>query len=605
MKNKLIYILFSLLIFQITIGISKEILIDSNFTDIDIYNSLTNHKNSNASKFVFEIKIKNKIKNEQQLYISIINPTIDRIVIYDGKDSVVLGDLIPFTKRKFKHTNHVYPIVLKEYNTRKIKLIVYNQYKKSLNFRVNICSENTFIKTTNHDNFFNGIFYGILFMYILLLICFYIFSKNNFFIIYLCIIFFMMLLYFQYNGTGYQYMWFYSSSAQKYISIIAIIGYLTAHISFIRGFFSIQIKYVFSRYILKIFLYILICIGLLLLYKLYTHSYGYILSNSFYFIINGIFLIYGFLVICLCIYTYIESGRREIIWVLTGFIVHIISWIVFINNEFITIEWLNYLTNYKLFSSNIFVPQLNYYITMLEMFMITVFITINYHKLILQNSISIKRLDFLQKRNINTFVLGQEVEREKISEEIEKNISKDIQNLKKSLHEINKIEIEKEKVSSMLIEIDKTLTDIKNITSNYITPDIQEMKLIELINTSTDKLFYKINTTYNLSNIPVSLRLNALANINLYRILQEISNNALKHSAAENITITGIKDNKSLQIKISDDGIGFVENINKSKGIGLMNIESRMNSLNGNLYIISNNKKGITLNLIMPLKDII
>jgi signal transduction histidine kinase len=43
----------------------------------------------------------------------------------------------------------------------------------------------------------------------------------------------------------------------------------------------------------------------------------------------------------------------------------------------------------------------------------------------------------------------------------------------------------------------------------------------------------------------------------------------------------------------------------KNKGIGLMNIESRMNSLNGNFYLMSNEKKGSTIHLIMNLKDII
>ena len=60
-----------------------------------------------------------------------------------------------------------------------------------------------------------------------------------------------------------------------------------------------------------------------------------------------------------------------------------------------------------------------------------------------------------------------------------------------------------------------------------------------------------------------------------------------------------------LQIKISDDRIGFSDNKNDNKGIGFMNIESRMSSLNGNFYVLSNEKTGSTLHLIMSIIDIL
>ena len=227
-----------------------------------------------------------------------------------------------------------------------------------------------------------------------------------------------------------------------------------------------------------------------------------------------------------------------------------------------------------------------------------------YHRnLLRENNISTKRLEFLQKRNINTFVLGQEDEREKISNQIGIEISKDIQQLKSSLLNLHQQD-EKKIIPSVLKDIDKTLEDIRNITSNYVAPDMQQMKLIEIITTATERVYSEINMQYDFSKIPEDLKLSPVANINLYRVMQEISNNILKHSKAENVTISTIKDNKTLQIKIMDDGVGFGNFAPKSKGIGLMNIESRMTSLNGNFYVLSNVKKGSTIHLIMPLKEI-
>ena len=364
-----------------------------------------------------------------------------------------------------------------------------------------------------------------------------------------------------------------------------------------------QFRSNFSGFILKIFLAVVALFGIITLIQLYNRSYGYLHPNIYYLMINGLFASYGLLVIGLCIYTYSESKRRESIWVLIGMIFHFSNWMIFINNEYAMLKPLNYIANFKFLASNNFVPQINFIISLLEVFVITIFISINYHNLLRQNNISSKRLEFLQKRNINTFVLGQEDEREKISKQIGFDISKEIQQLKASLLKFHH-EDEKKIIPTVLNDIDKTLEDIKNITSNYVAPDMQKMKLAELIMTATEKVFSETNMQYDFSKIPNNFVLSPVANINLYRVMQEISNNILKHANAENVLISTIKDNKSLQIKIMDDGVGFSDYQSKSKGIGLMNIESRMNSLNGNFYVLSNVKKGSTIHLIMPLKEI-
>ena len=574
------------------------------FSSTIIFNTLSENIEKSRNDIHLNLCIKNASSKNQQLYLSFINPTVDKILVKEtGKKTQLLGDFESFRKRVFKHVNPVYPFYLKKDSTTQIKLIIYNHKTHPLNISVKLAEENVFIKTTNQDNFFNGIYYGIFFLYLMLLICFYIFSKSNFFFIYMTINIFSLLLIMLYNGTGNQYLWFYSSKIQQYISIIAAIGYLTAHILFIRTFFSVQIKNL-SKYFFRIFFTILVISGFLLIFQFYNVFPNRIFSLFYPFIVQGVFVIYGFLVILLCLYSYSETKSREAIWVLTGVIFHLINWVIFINNEYVSIHFLNKLNTFKLFNSDIFVPHLNYLISLAEIFVVTVFIAINYHKLIRQNSLSSQRIEFLQKRNINTFVLGLEEERSKITDEIRADISKDISSLQQRLKSIQINNDDKNILPTVIAEIDKTLTDIDNITGNYVAPDLERMKFKELIQTATDKLNQKFSTDYNFVAIPDNLQLNAVANINLYRIFQEISNNAIKHSKAKNISITAIIDTNSLQIKIKDDGVGFGDIFN-NKGIGLMNIESRMNSLNGSFYLLSNEKTGTTIHLIMSLKDII
>src|SRR5690606_15295350 len=71
-------------------------------------------------------------------------------------------------------------------------------------------------------------------------------------------------------------------------------------------------------------------------------------------------------------------------------------------------------------------------------------------------------------------------------------------------------------------------------------------------------------------------------NILAFRIIQELISNSIKHSYAKNITVHINSFDDVLNIVYEDDGIGFSYNPEQS-GLGLDNIESRIQSVNGSL----------------------
>lgn len=78
-----------------------------------------------------------------------------------------------------------------------------------------------------------------------------------------------------------------------------------------------------------------------------------------------------------------------------------------------------------------------------------------------------------------------------------------------------------------------------------------------------------------------------------FRILQELINNALKHSGAMQIIVQVIIDNDRLNLIVSDNGKGFdVSKTDFSKTSGLNNLKSRVNSLAGRMTIQSETDKG-------------
>lgn len=87
--------------------------------------------------------------------------------------------------------------------------------------------------------------------------------------------------------------------------------------------------------------------------------------------------------------------------------------------------------------------------------------------------------------------------------------------------------------------------------------------------------------------------------INIYRIIQETIQNIIKHSKAKHVNLIFSKNTKNLVLTISDNGKGF--NVkNKKKGIGLSNIKSRVEKLNGKLSINSEVNIGTTTIIEIP-----
>ncbi len=89
--------------------------------------------------------------------------------------------------------------------------------------------------------------------------------------------------------------------------------------------------------------------------------------------------------------------------------------------------------------------------------------------------------------------------------------------------------------------------------------------------------------------------------ISIYRIVQELLSNVLKHAKASELTIQVIKKDKNLNVQVEDNGIGFNQDNTFSGGIGLKNVQARIENLDGELNIDSGKGSGTTINIDIPL----
>jgi signal transduction histidine kinase len=88
----------------------------------------------------------------------------------------------------------------------------------------------------------------------------------------------------------------------------------------------------------------------------------------------------------------------------------------------------------------------------------------------------------------------------------------------------------------------------------------------------------------------------------VYRIVQELVNNAVKHAEATTIKVKLRWNHQSLELEVSDDGKGFVLNEKVRSGVGWWNITNRSNKIGAKLLVKENLLKGSAIELTVPLE---
>ena len=99
------------------------------------------------------------------------------------------------------------------------------------------------------------------------------------------------------------------------------------------------------------------------------------------------------------------------------------------------------------------------------------------------------------------------------------------------------------------------------------------------------------------STVKSAIYLSSAKGINLFRIMQEAINNALKHAKASEISISITETEKNLIIKINDNGIGFDLNT-AEHGNGLENMQKRAAEINGKINIQSKINGGTQIEIV-------
>lgn len=148
--------------------------------------------------------------------------------------------------------------------------------------------------------------------------------------------------------------------------------------------------------------------------------------------------------------------------------------------------------------------------------------------------------------------------------------------------------------------VDESCKEVRQVSHNIMPNTLMKRGLVYAVNefiNSIDKRALDINVYTD--NMDVRLPVNV--EIMLYRAIQECVNNVIKHAQAKRVNISIIKDEEELSITIEDNGKGFdVKAGAGDKGIGLKNIETRIQYLKGTVSWESSPGNGTVVMIYVP-----
>ncbi len=175
----------------------------------------------------------------------------------------------------------------------------------------------------------------------------------------------------------------------------------------------------------------------------------------------------------------------------------------------------------------------------------------------------------------------QEAEQKRIAEDLHDELGGNLAAIKMNLQSLH---LPDQALSSTIIDlIDKASDSARNIAHNLMPPEFAKTALHELLAAYFNLLNNENGLRFNFHVSGANSHFSKEEELMIYRILMELSNNIIKHSGAKEATIQLLYNGSNLEIMAEDNGKGFSNS--SSDGIGLTNIESRVNYLQGNMNI--------------------
>lgn len=210
-----------------------------------------------------------------------------------------------------------------------------------------------------------------------------------------------------------------------------------------------------------------------------------------------------------------------------------------------------------------------------------------------------KDLEEEKRKSLHAILIGQESERERISKDLHDSLSIRLIGIKRSIESY-----EKDKTAKILEDIDQVIGQVREISHNLNPYSLKNLGLVKAI----EDLCYSVrnqhplNVAFSKVNMDEVARLKPLDETELFRIVQEVFTNIIKHAEASEVYVEIIGDEDQIMLTVEDNGKGFDAAKLHNGGIGINNIFTRVALLGGSVNYDTAPGKGTTVFINLPTK---
>lgn len=212
-----------------------------------------------------------------------------------------------------------------------------------------------------------------------------------------------------------------------------------------------------------------------------------------------------------------------------------------------------------------------------------------------------------QLQATNAILKGQEEERSRIAKDLHDGLGGLLSGVKYSLNTMKEnVILSSENALSFertIDMLDSGIQELRRVAHNMMPENLLKFGLDTALRdfcnsiTNTGKLKVIYNS-FDMQNYQAENNVN----ITVYRIIQELINNTMKHANASECIVQLNSNENTLYVTVEDNGSGFDYNIlNENKGAGWTNINNRITLLKGKIKVESNKEIGTSINIEIPI----
>lgn len=199
-----------------------------------------------------------------------------------------------------------------------------------------------------------------------------------------------------------------------------------------------------------------------------------------------------------------------------------------------------------------------------------------------------------ERRVMNTVLRTEEKERMRFAKELHDGLGPLLSSAKMTISAI----VKEGKSDSRLtanaeLVVDEAIRSLREISNNLSPHILNDFGLSRAVKSYIKKYIAISKITIDFKSNLGEKRFDTDVEVILYRVICELITNSIKHSEGTKINIDMTLINNIIKIDYRDNGKGFNAEAVMDVGMGLSNINSRINSLKGTVYILSSKNKGV------------